>query len=256
MRNSDVLNPPNIYNERFTQTLSNNIQRPTQANIISENQPSPLATIINKDEEFIPRETLTSVYGDSYELTHSNLQEIEKETMNYFSNLLSELNNKYLKFNSNINLHFKGVTNKIANAFKLNNPAENIKNIQRNSLIQKHSNEYLQQLNKILNMHEQIFQNIKDSISIFFNFLDISKILDKEKPIQEFIGKEFNSIIQNWLFLKINIEDFDFAQAISDSSVDDNFKNFISKICKDKNFVMNISFPKQYMINCKKNYKI
>ena len=255
MRNSDVLNLPNIYNERFTQTLSNNIQRPTQANIISENQPSQLATIINKDEEFIPRETLTSVYGDSYELTYSNLQEIEKETMNYFSNLLSELNNKYLKFNSNINLHFKGVTNKIANAFKLNNPAENIKNIQRNSLIQKHSNEYLQQLNKILNMHEQIFQNIKDSISIFFNFLDISKILDKEKPIQEFIGKEFNSIIQNWLFLKINIEDFDFAQAISDSSVDDNFKNFISKICKDKNFVMNISCPKQYMINCKKNYE-
>ena len=238
-----------IYKERLTQTLTNNIQRE------SNNQTIFIPNSINyKEEEYIPRETLNSVYGDNYDIIKTNLSEIEKETMNYFANTLNDLNNKYQEFNTNINLHFKDVTFKITDAFKLNNPTENTKNIQRNSLIQKYSNEYIQQLNKVIEMHEEIFKNIKDSIKIFFNFLDISKILNKEKPIQEFLSKEFDNIIQNWLFLKINIEDFDFAKAINEAPIDINFKKFISKICKDKNFIMDISSPKEYMIQCKRNY--
>ena len=251
-----------IYKERLTQALSNNsMQRLTQAlpnnNIQreTENQTVFIPNSINiNEDDYIPRETLNSVYGDNYDIIKTNLGEIEKETMNYFSIILNDLNNKYKEFNTNINLHFKDVTFKITDAFKLNNPTENTKNIQRNSLIQKYSNEYIQQLNKVIEMHDEIFKNIKDSIKIFFNFLDISKILNKEKPIQEFLSTEFSNIIQNWLFLKINIEDFDFAKAINEAPIDINFKKFISKICKDKNFIMDISLPKNYMIKYKKNY--
>jgi len=238
-----------IYKERLTQALTNNIQRETENQTIFIPNSSN-----NREEDYIPRETLNSVYGDNYDIIQSNLCEIEKETMNYFTNTINDLNNKYKEFNTNINLHFKDVTFKITDAFKLNNPTENTKNIQRNSLIQKYSNEYIQQLNKVIDMHEEIFTNIKDSIKIFFNFLDITKILNKEKPIQEFLNKEFDNIIQNWLFLKINIEDFDFAKAINEAPIDANFKNFISKICKDKNFIMDISSPKKYMKKCKNNY--
>lgn len=238
-----------IYKERLTQALTNNIQRETENQTIFIPNSSN-----NREEDYIPRETLNSVYGDNYDIIQSNLCEIEKETMNYFTNTINDLNNKYKEFNTNINLHFKDVTFKITDAFKLNNPTENTKNIQRNSLIQKYSNEYIQQLNKVIDMHEEIFTNIKDSIKIFFNFLDITKILNKEKPIQEFLNKEFDNIIQNWLFLKINIEDFDFAKAINEAPIDANFKNFISKICKDKNFIMDISSPKKYMKKCRNNY--
>ena len=238
-----------IYKERLTQTLSNNIQRETENHTMYIQN-----SINNREEDYIPRETLNNVYGDNYDIIQSNLSEIEKETMNYFTNTLNDLNNKYKEFNTNINLHFKDVTFKITDAFKLNNPTENTKNIQRNSLIQKYSNEYIQQLNKVIDMHEEIFKNIKDSIKIFFNFLDITKILNKEKPIQEFLSKEFDNIIQNWLFLKINIEDFDFAKAINEAPIDANFKNFISKICKDKNFIMDISCPKEDMMKCRNNY--
>ena len=238
-----------IYKERLTHTLSNNNQRETENQTIFIPNSSN-----NREEDYIPRETLNSVYGDNYDIIQSNLCEIEKETMNYFTKTINDLNNKYKEFNTNINLHFKDVTFKITDAFKLNNPTEYTKNIQRNSLIQKYSNEYIQQLNKVIDMHEEIFTNIKDSIKIFFNFLDITKILNKEKPIQEFLSKEFDNIIQNWLFLKINIEDFDFAKAINEAPIDVNFKNFISKICKDKNFIMDISSPKKYMKKCRNNY--
>ena len=242
MRNSEILN----HKDRLTQPISNIInQRDTETPIFP--------SLYFKEEEIIPRETLNSIYGDNYDSIQSNMQNMERETINYFSTSLDELRNKYKIFNININSHFTGVTNKIANAFKLNNPNDDIKNIQRNSLIQKYSKEYLEQLNKIINMHKQIFKNIKDSISIFFKFLDISKFLDKEKPIQEFISKEFQNIIKNWLFLNMNVENFNIAKAVYETDLDDDFKNFIFKICKDKNFVMGISSPKGYMIDSNKN---
>ena len=104
-------------------------------------------------------------------------------------------------------------------------------------------------------MHEQIFSHIKDSISIFFSFLDITKFLNKPKPIKEFINKEFDNIIKNWLFLKINLENYNFAKAINKAKLDSDFKNFIFKICKDKSFVMDISSRIEYMVKSKKNLK-
>ena len=244
MRNSEILNSQ--FKERFTQPFSNIINQ----------RGSDLGAFPNlkfQTEDRITRETLNSIYGDNYDSIQLNMQIMENEAISYFKTTTEELQEKYKEFNININSHFNGVTNKIANVFKLNNPNEDVKNVQRNSLIRKYSNEYLEQLNKIINMHEQIFKNVKDSISIFFKYLEISKFLDKEKPIQEFISKEFENIIQNWLFLKINVENFNFAKAIYETKLDDDFKNFIFKICKDKNFVMGISSNLNYMIDSNKN---
>ena len=245
MRNSDTFSFSNIYSGRLTQPANFNNQRETQAYNIPNK--------INK-EEFIPRETLTSVYGDNYDSVQINMENTEKDTIDYFSKIIDELRNKYNEFNTNINSHFKGVTNKISEVFKLNNQPKDVKDSQRNSLIHKYSNEYLTQLNKIIDIHGQIFEHIKESISIFFNFLDIAKILDKKKPIQDFINKEFNNIIQNWLFLKINLENYNFAKAINKASLPPDFKNFIFKICKDKNFVMDITSKRDSMIRSKKNF--
>ena len=248
MRNSEVLDS-NIFDERVTQVTSAINQRETE-------HPSLLKNM-HKLDEFIPREALESVYGDNnYDLIQSNLRESEEESINYFSSIINELNNKYNEFNSEINCHLKSVTNKISEAFKLNNPNEDIKNVQRNTLIKKYSNEYLNQLKKIINIHEQIFSHIKDSISIFFNFLNISKTLDKEKPIQDFINKEFKPIIENWLFLKLNLENFNLSKAINDTQLDPDIKNFIFKVCKNKNFVMEINSPKEYMINTEKQFDL
>ena len=248
MRNSEAINYSNIFKERITQSFSQNNQKEREASIMTN------ILFMNNEENFFPRETLTSIYGDNYDSVHIKWKNTEREKIDYFSLILDELKNKYNEFNINMNSHLNEVTNKIANVFKLNNQSEDIKDFQRNSLIQKYSNEYLEQIKKILDMHEQIFTHIKDSISIFFKFLDITKILDKKKPIQEFINKEFNNIIQNWLFLKINLENYNFAKAINKSELDDDFKIFIVKICKDNYYVMDITSRKEYISLTKKNF--
>ena len=206
----------------------------------------------------ISRETLRNVYGNDFEELSNQLKQEENDSKKYFHNIMIDLEEKYQQFNLNMNSHFYDLTNKITEAFKINNNDKEKNELDnkntKSSLIQKYSKDYLERLKKIISMHKQILESIKKTISILFNFLEISKSLDKEKPIQEFLGKEFKNIINCWLFLKLDIEKFDFAQALNDSDLDNNFKNFIIKVCQGKNFVMNITSPKQYILDENYNY--
>ena len=220
------------------------LSRPTEALFLLKN--------LNQEEEDtkneIPRETLRNVYGNDFEDLAILIKLEEGKTKQYFHDIMAGLEERYQQFNINMNTHFIDLTNKITESFKLdNNIINNNNTIEKSGIIQKYSKEYLERIKKIVSMHKQIFECIKETITILFNFLDISKSLDKEKPIQEFLGKEFESIIKSWLFLKLDIEKFDFAQALNDSDLDNNFKNFIFKVCQGKNFVMNITSPKQYL---------
>ena len=251
MRNSEAI--------PFKSFLGENTEKSNNLPIPRESEPYSILNYINHASEInnyqieIPRETIHSVYGDDFDTIGVSLQDIEIKTKNYFNSIINDINKKYKEFNIGVNKHFINITNKITEAFKIDLQNENIKDSRRLSLIQKYTKEYLERLNKIIKMHEQILDCIKDTVAILLNFLDISKILDKEKPIQEFYCKEFNNIIQSWIFLKLDIENFDFNEALRESSLDHNFKEFIFKICKDKNFVMNIVSPKDYMTCSKRN---
>ena len=207
------------------------------------------------DDKSISRETLNSIYGNNYDLIISKITETENQTISYLSETNEELQKRYKDFNSDINTHFRNLTNKITDAFNLNNNNETEQNNNKETLIKKYSSEYIEQLEKIINMHEQILKNIKNTISIFYNFLDISKFLSKEKPLNEFLSKEFKNIIDNWLFTQINLENFDFTKAINESNFDTDFKNLLIKIRKNKDFIMNISTPVKYMKFSKKNFE-
>ena len=189
------------------------------------------------DETEISRSTIKNVYGNKYDQILRDFKNMENQTKKYFHNVLTQLEQKYEDFNSNIHKHFLEVTNQFTEAFKLDE--ENV-NEQKSNLIQKYSKEYLDQLIKIIKMEEQILQSIKETISILLNSLDISKTLDKEKPIQHFLEKEFTNIIKSWLFIKLDIDKFNFAKTINNSDLDENFKDFLSKVCQGKNFIMNI----------------
>ena len=191
----------------------------------------------NENENEISRSTIKNVYGEDYDQILRAFKRMEDKAKTYFKEVIEKLETKYEEFNSNIHKHFLEVTNKFTEAFKLDE--ENV-NEQKSNLIQKYSKEYLDQLIKIVNMEEQILQSIKETIAILLNSLDISKTLDKEKPIQHFLEKEFTNIINSWLFIKLDIEKFNFAKTINNSGLDNKFKDFLYKVCQGKNFIMNI----------------
>lgn len=194
---------------------------------------------INEDlrESKISRSTINSVYGNNYDMILASIKNTEETTKKFFKDTSKSLEEKYRTFNKNIYEYFLSLTNKFTQAFNLND--DNI-NDKKSSLIQKYSKEYLEQLSKIGNMQNQILESIKETTSILMSALEISENLGKEKPIQHFLEKEFTNIINSWLFIKLDIEKFNFAKTINNAELDENFKGFIYKVCQNKNFIMNI----------------
>ena len=213
--------------------------------------------LINEDEEIVPRETLNSIYGENYDLIKFKIINNENEGINYLSDTISSLQVKYKEFNTDINTHFRSLTSKITDAFKLNINIEEEKGTKKEkkeTLMKNYSSEYIEQLQQIINIHQQIFNNIKNTFLILKKFLDISKTLSKEKPINEFLSTEFKNIIDNWLYMQIDLSNFDFTKAINDSNYDSDLKNLLIKIRKNNNFIMNISNPTKYMRISKKDF--
>ena len=131
----------------------------------------------NKSE--ISRETLRNIYGNEFEGLTIQLKLEEDNTKNYFHEIMTGLDERYQQFNTNMYTHFSGLTNKIAEAFKLNNNNgvdDNKENKEiddqnaKSELVQKYSRDYIERIKKIISMHKQIFESIKDTISILFNF--------------------------------------------------------------------------------------
>ena len=215
--------------------------------------------LIDEEDEIVPRETLNSIYGDTYHSIKETILDTENKAINDLTDMITNLQVKYKEFNTDVNRHFRNLTSKITDAFKLNNTInENIKNSKKEkkeTLIKNYSIEYIKQLQKIINVHQQIIEYIKKTFHIIYDYLDISKYLTKEKPINEFLSKEFKNIVQNWLFMKIDMENFDYTKAINESNFDADFKNLLIKIKKNQNFVMKISNPSKYMKATKKNFE-
>ena len=203
-------NPENVENAENEELIKKTEEENQQEQPINQNiqQTSLNINITNEDDSIISRETVNSIYGENYDLTKLKLFDTENETIEYLNKTINNLQNKYKEFNTDIHNHFINLTSKITDAFKLNNNEENIKKSKKEkkeALIKKYSNEYIEQLRKIISMHQQIIKNIQKTFLIFFDFLDVSKLLSKEKPINEFLSKEFKNIIDNWLFMEVDL---------------------------------------------------
>ena len=251
-------NPENVENAENEELIKKTEEENQQEQPINQNiqQTSLNINITNEDDSIISRETVNSIYGENYDLTKLKLFDTENETIEYLNKTINNLQNKYKEFNTDIHNHFINLTSKITDAFKLNNNEENIKKSKKEkkeALIKKYSNEYIEQLRKIISMHQQIIKNIQKTFLIFFDFLDVSKLLSKEKPINEFLSKEFKNIIDNWLFMEVDLGNFDFTKSNNYSTLDSDLKDLIIKIKKNNDFVLNINNSKENMLISKKN---
>ena len=199
--------------------------------------------INTKKIEIDNEEKLKNIFGENIIYTINSFSEMQKSTKQYLKDISEIINKKYLTFNQEINNHINSTANKYIKAFEIKETNEDNDN-EKNILIQNNSKNYLKMFQKIISLHNKIFESIKENIEILKNFFEISKILDKEKPIQEFLSEEFNNIINSWVFLKLDFEKFNFIKALNKSRLSMNMKEFISKICNDQNLLMNIGQSK------------
>ena len=94
--------------------------------------------LINEEDEIVSRETLNSIYGDTYHSIKEKMLDTENKAIDDLTDIITNLQIKYKEFNTDVNRHFRNLTSKITDAFKLNNNInENVKNSKNGRKIER-----------------------------------------------------------------------------------------------------------------------
>lgn len=223
------------------------------------------------EEDNIERENLNNlefdkdiynkIYGQEYFNLESKLNSINESFQSYFDKISEEYTNKFQKLTNSYYSFFAKSLKKIQNSFdtiinKENSDKKQIK------LIQDYSKKYIDKFQNILNFYEQILANLQNNINVLLNFLDIISDSIEANPIDIFLNKEIKNIINNWMFLKLKIDDYNIKEIINSQEVDDKIKKLIFNACENKAFKMSIDSTKaeeeklSEINNDKRNYHL
>jgi hypothetical protein len=223
------------------------------------------------EEDNIKRENLNNlefdkdiynkIYGQEYFNLESKLNSINESFQSYFDKISEEYTNKFQKLTNSYYSFFAKSLKKIQNSFdtiinKENSDKKQIK------LIQDYSKKYIDKFQNILNFYEQILANLQNNINVLLNFFDIISDSIEANPIDIFLNKEIKNIINNWMFLKLKIDDYNIKEIINSQEVDDNIKKLIFNACENKAFKMSIDSTKaeeeklSEINNDKRNYHL
>ena len=182
---------------------------------------------------------LNCIYGKDIFIIIKELSKAKIISDNFMKNTDEELNKNYDSFQNKVLNYINSTTNKIINAFHIDLYNINKENLK---IIQSFVEEKILFLKKVLSLYKQIIEVIQQNFIILKNFLQ-NFDLNHQLPLQDFFTKEFNNITNSWLFLKLDLEKFNYKSVIENSNLNMNYKDFLMKECHEKSSVMDIILP-------------
>ena len=204
----------------------------------------------NKQDDY---SYLKNVYDEEIYEVINQLKEECKTANEYISQTTQEFSRLNESFIEEIISHLKNKATLYEGLF-------NIKNADTQKLssinIKIFTKKTIKSLKNLLKLYSQILETIKQHFQIFLNFLNISKYLNVQNPLYSFFSNKLEEIINSWLFMKLDLGNFDFTGTLKNCNFEQNFKKLIFDVSKSKLFYLNLNFPENDAddeINIKKN---
>jgi hypothetical protein len=188
---------------------------------------------------------LKTFYGEEIIKIMKTLEELPLAYSDYVHSEINELQNDYNNFYKEMKSNINKNVDKMIKAFKLDEDKTEQEYKERLDMIIKINGENIIILKNILNTHNQIFDTVKQNIKCLKKFLSLCSNFEKN-TIHNFYEKEFENISRNWLLLKLNLEEINIVKILSESNLEQNYKDFLLKTCQNKNVTMVIQNPKFY----------
>ena len=209
-----------------------------------EDLPAPASIPENEGENLKVKKTKND--GSGTEINNV-LEELESNSKNFTEELTSlcdefKVNNK--SFLKELDIFRETLEKKYAEINVNEKVTLKNKNLDSDSRFRIMTEKPIQLISKMSELYTSLFDMVKSNMKIISSFLNSSKDLDKKKNLQDFFSEEFQNIVDNWLFMKIDFDNFNVNEALKKSNIDNNLKNFIIKVYKKKNFKICIEHMK------------
>jgi len=167
------------------------------------------------------------------DIVNAQMNELKDSSLTFFSQTMKELENRYIEYINNISDYIMDNENKISKVFHLDNDSNKDEN-----MLEFTKTNILQQVENLIEIHDNIFDALEDHISLLGIFLEKSDLIQQKNPLEFFINTYSSDIINSWFlnkinFQKLNIRSFDANKDLSElytkflvKQKNNNFKNF------------------------------
>jgi len=174
-----------------------------------------------------------------YFIINQKLLDIHKNTISFLDNIKNEMNKNYLFFSDRILKWIKKRDKKLSNILSDKDMNEKILEYINKNIFDK--------IKKIFEIHDNIFNSIKDHFTILNLFLSDDELIKVNSTMEEFILKNSNFILNSFFLSKINMETLSLSKFLESKDLSDLFKNYYSKKKEE------VMFKSLHLVNDNKN---
>ena len=180
------------------------------------------------------------LYRQSFQSERKNILEDNKENEIEFGNFTNEkLNNFKNTFNSYLNEIQNQIEEKYNNYISfidnyIDNNEKKISKIARGKSTERAFINYadrniFKQIDLIFEILDNLFNSIKDNISLLSKFLDETSLVFEKNPLETFINNNSKLILDSFILSKIDFQKLNLTNLIDNSTLAEICKNYFSK---------------------------
>ena len=161
--------------------------------------------------------------NDNYyhDIINKNLLDIKNNTISFLDNIKNKIGFKYSQFSDFISNWLKKKDKKLTKILSGTVGCHLFFNYINENIFNK--------IKKIFEIHEIIFESIKDQFNLLNLFLEENNLIKCNCPMESFILKNSNFILNSWFLSKVNMESLCLSKIIENKDFSDLFKNYYSK---------------------------
>lgn len=235
MRSPNVLEAIKLHNERNSISFDNNFNTRlclTMDDVFFSTKPSSTTedSLIDNRKSLID----TNLY---------NMKDRMMEKIDFYKQLLEKKYDEHIERVKRItNDKARRITKVLCDSTRAYNEGDSPTRSEHNKIgSPKREMEYMKKytagiLNKLefnFDIHDKIVDSIDKNFEIMSNFLNRCNFFH-DNPLQDFVNENAESILNSWIFAKINFEKLNMVNLIENSNIPENLKNFIFQDTENK----------------------
>jgi len=167
------------------------------------------------------KESINTNYIYYKKIIKQKLSETKENTLSFIDNIKKKMNQNYIYFSEII---YKWLKKKDKKLSKIISYSEN------NDFYRNYFNENIyKKIKKLFDIHDYIFNCIKDQFTLLNLFLIEDQLISVKCPLEEFILKNSNFILNSWLLFNINTEEFNLSRFLENQDLSTLYENYFSK---------------------------
>ena len=157
-----------------------------------------------------------------YNIIKDQLTEVKNDTILYLDKIKQKLELKYNNFIKKINELLIEKENQLSKVLGGQNKNDNFINYANKNLFN--------QIDDILEIHDNIFSALEDHFNLLFSFLEQTSLIQQKKPIESFINNNSYDILNCWFLNKIDFNQINLSNIISNKELSDLCAGYLVKL--------------------------